>query len=97
MQDLRAANGSEIPSAKAKEAMSDEILVPLLVSRDIVQRPIIGFNAIVEMLINIEDKIQLSESIVMRRNSLRLGSGKAEVLLNLTQGATNENVVQGEK
>lgn len=51
---MRAANGLEIPfegwvpisfslcEPKAKEEKSDEILVPVLVSRDIIQRPIIG-------------------------------------------------------
>lgn len=100
--DLRAVDGSEIPfegcvpvsfslcDPKAKEAKSDEILVPVLVTRDIVQRPIIGFNVIEEMLINTENQVQPSESIALLRNSLRLGSGKAEALLNLIQGATNE-------
>lgn len=75
--DLRAANGSEIPfegwvpvsfslcDPKAKEAKSDEILVPVLVSRDIVQQPIIGFKAIEEMLINTENKVQPSESFAL--------------------------------
>ena len=102
--DLRAANGTEIPfqgwvpvsfslcDPKAKQAKSDEVLVPVLVSRDILQRPIIGFNAIEEMLINREDQAQPSESIALLRNSLKLGSGKAEVLLNVIQGTTNENV-----
>lgn len=102
--DLRAANGTEIPfqgwvpvsftlcDPKAKQAKSDEILVLILVSRDILQRPIIGFNAIEEMLINREDQIQPSESIALLGNSLKLGSGKAEALLNVIQGATNENV-----
>ncbi len=100
--DLRAANGTEIPfqgwvlvsftlcDPKAKQAKSDEILVPVLVSRDILRKPIIGFNAIEEMLINREDQVQPSESIALLRNSLKLGSGKAEV--NVIQGATNENV-----
>lgn len=100
---MRAANGSEIPfegwvpisfslcEPKAKEEKSDEILVPVLVSRDIIQRPIIGFNFIEEMFINTENQVQPSESVALLRNSLRLGSGKAEALLNLIQGATNEN------
>lgn len=56
------------------------------------QRPIIGFNAFEEILRDREDQVQLSESVTLLRNSLRLGIGKAEVLLNLVQGATNENV-----
>lgn len=102
--DLRAANGSQIPfegwvpvsfslcDSNVKEAKSDEILVPVLVSRDTIQRPIIGFNVIEEMLIHRENQIQPSESLALLRNSLRLGSGKAEALLNLIQEATNENV-----
>merc|ERR1712035_111064 len=44
------------------------------------------------MLINREDQAQPSESIALLRNSLKLGSGKAEALLNVIQGTTNENV-----
>ena len=99
--NLRAANGSEIPfqgwvevslSLCAKTAKSDEIIVPVLVSRDIIQRPIIGFNAIEEIMRYREDQVQPSERVALLRHSLRLGSGKAEALLNLIQGATNENV-----
>lgn len=102
--DLRAANGSEIPfqgwvevnlslyDPKTKTPGSDEILVPVLVSRDIIQRPIIGFNAIEEIMRDREDQVQPSDRVALLRNSLRLGTGKAEALLNLIQGATNENV-----
>ena len=72
--------------------MSDKILVPVLVSKDIVQRPIIGFNAIVEMLSSKNDQVQLRDNVAVLRNSLRLGLGKVEALLNVIQGATNENV-----
>ena len=74
-----------------RPAKSDEILVPVLVSKDIPQLPIIGFNVIEEMLINTENQVQPSVSVALLRNSLRLGSGKADALLNLIQGATNEN------
>lgn len=101
--DLRAAKGSEILfegwvpvsfslcDPKAKEAKSDEILVPVLVSRHSMQQPIIGFNVIKEMLINTENQVQPSESTALLRNSLKLASGKAETLLNLIQEATNQN------
>lgn len=56
------------------------------------QRPIIGFNVIEEMLVNREDQVQESETVALGRNSLRLGSEKAEILLNLIQGATHETV-----
>lgn len=107
--DLRAANGSEIPfqgwvevslslcNPKAKTTRSDEILVPVLVSRDIVQKPIIGFNAIEELMREREDQGQPSERVVLLRNSLRLGSGKAEALLNLIQGVTSENATYAVK
>lgn len=39
-----------------------------------------------------ENQVQPSEIAALFRNSLRLGSGKAEVLLNLIQEATNDNV-----
>lgn len=102
--DLKLATGSEnsfqgwvevhlsLCDPKARTTGSDEIVVPLLVSRDIVQRPIIGFNAIEEIMRDREDQVQLNESVTLLRNSLRLGIGKAYVLLNLVQGATNENV-----
>lgn len=107
--DLRAANGSEIPfqgwvevslslcNPKAKTTRSYEILVPVLVSRDIVQKPIIGFNAIEELMREREDQGQPSERVVLLRNSLRLGSGKAEALLNLIQGVTSENATYAVK
>lgn len=93
--DLRAANGSEIPfqewvetnlslyDQKMKTLGSDEILVPVLVSRDIVQRPIIGFKAIEEIMRDREDQVQPSDRVALLRNSLRLGTGKVEALLNL--------------
>lgn len=102
--DVRAANGSEIPfqgwvpvsfslcDPKAKAAVSDNILVPVLVSKDIAQRPIIGFNAIVEMLASKNDQVQPSDNIAVLRNSLRIGSGKVGALLNVIQGATNDDV-----
>lgn len=102
--NLRAANGSEIPfqvwievnlslyDPRTKTSGSNEILVPVLVSRDIVQRPIVGFNAIEEMMRDREDQVQPSDRVALLRNSLRLGTGKPEALLNLGQGATNENV-----
>lgn len=95
--NVRAANGSEIPSkgwievklslndAKTKTSGSDEILVPVLVSRDIAQRPIIVFNAIEEIMKNREDQIRPSDRLTLLRNSLRLGTGKVEALLNLIQ------------
>lgn len=101
--NLRAANGSEIPfkgwvevklslyDPKTKTSGSDEILVPLLVSKDIAQRPIIGFNAIEEIMRDREDQVQPSDRLTLLRNSLRLGTGKAEALLNLIQGTTNED------
>lgn len=103
--DLRAANGSEIPfqgwvevslslcDPKGKTTTkSEEVIVPVLVSREIVQKPILGFNAIEEMIREGEDQVQPSERVALLRQSLRLGSGKAEALLNLIQGATNEHV-----
>lgn len=56
------------------------------------QRPIIGFNVIEEILNSRENQVQPSESIALLRNSLKLGSGKAEALLNLIHRATKENV-----
>lgn len=103
MLNLRAANGSEIPfegwvevklslyDPKTKTSGSDEILVPVLVSKDIAQRPIIGFNAIEEIMRDREDQVQPSDRLTLLRNSLRLGTGKAEALLNLIQGTTNED------
>lgn len=76
---------------KTKTSGSDEILVPVLVSKDIVQRPIIGFNAIEEIMRDREDQVQPSDRLTLLRNSLRLGTGKAEALLNLIQGTTNED------
>lgn len=37
-------------------------------------------------------QVQPSEKVALLRQSLRLGSGKAKALLNLIQGATNDNV-----
>ena len=60
--DLRTANGSKIPfqgwvevslnlcDPKGQTSESDEVIVPVLVSSNVVQRLIIGFNAIVEIM-----------------------------------------------
>ncbi len=84
--DLRAANGSEIPfqgwveisfslyDSKAKTTGSDEVLVTVLVRRQIAQRPIIGYNAIEEILTGGEDQSQPGERLTLLRNSFRLGT-----------------------
>lgn len=60
-------------------------------SKDIAQRPIIGFNAIENIMRDREDQVQPSDRLTLLRNSLRLGTGRAEALLNLIQGTTNED------
>lgn len=98
--DLRAVNGSEIPfqgwvevrlslcDPKGKAAAQDEVLVPILVSRDIMQKPIIGFNAIEELIK--QNPTQSSDSVSLLRSSLKVGAGKAEALLNLIHTVTSE-------
>lgn len=99
--DLRAVNGSEIPfqgwvevnlslcDPKGKATGSDEVLVPVLVSRDIMQKPIIGFNAIEELIR--QNPTQSSDRVALLRSSLKVGSGKAVALLHLIQAATTES------
>lgn len=101
--DFRAANGPDIPfngwhevtlslyDPKAKIPGSDDILVLVLVSRDVVQKTIIGFNAIEEMMKSEVNYAQPSDRVGLLRNSLRLGLGKAQTLLSLIQEATCES------
>ncbi|XP_070410184.1 uncharacterized protein [Nothobranchius furzeri] len=100
--DLRAVNGSEVHfqgwvevslslcDPKGKTSAQDEVLVPILISRDVMQKPIIGFNAIEELIKR--DTTQSSESVSLLRNSLRVGSGKAGALLNLIHTSSSETV-----
>lgn len=60
--DLRAVNGSEVPfqgwvevslslcDSRGKAVAQNEVRVPILVSQDVMQKPIIGFNAIEELI-----------------------------------------------
>lgn len=100
--NLRAANGTEIPfqgwvevslsllEPKAKLASCTELLVPILVSKDLIDRPIIGFNAIEQMMKSndSDSHTEFTDNVRILRNSLRLGKGKAETLLNLIQNGT---------
>uniref|UniRef100_A0A669DWJ2 ribonuclease H n=1 Tax=Oreochromis niloticus TaxID=8128 RepID=A0A669DWJ2_ORENI len=100
--DLRAVNGSEVPfqgwvevslslcDPRGKAVAQNEVRVPILVSQDVMQKPIIGFNAIEELIK--KDTTQSSESLFLLRNSLRVGSSKAEALLNLIHTASSEIV-----
>lgn len=97
--DLRAANGSDqgwikvhlsLYDPKGKTTGSDEVLVPVLVSHDIMQKPIIGFNAIEEIT---HGQCQASDRVALLRNSLRVEMGKVEALLNLIQTTTCDNVI----
>lgn len=98
--DLRAVNGSEIAfqgwvevslslsDPKGKVLAQDEVLVPILVSHDVVQKSIIGFNAIEELLK--QNPTQHTDQVLLLGNSLKVGSGKAEALLNLIHTAASE-------
>lgn len=100
--DLRAVNGSEVPfqgwvevslslcDPRGKAVAQNEVRVPILVSHDVVQKPIVGFNAIEELIE--KDTTQSSESLSLLRNSLRVGSNKAEALLNLIHTTSSEIV-----
>lgn len=100
--DLRAVNGSEIPfqgwvevslslcDPKGNAAAENVVLVPFLVRRDIMQKPIIGFNAIEELIK--QDSTESSGRVALLRSSLKVGAGKAEALLNLIHTGTSETV-----
>lgn len=100
--DLRAVNGSEIPfqgwvevglslcDPKGNAAAENDVLVPFLVGCDIMQKPIIGFNAIEELIKR--DPTESGDRVALIRSSLKVGAGKAEALLNLIHTGTSETV-----
>lgn len=100
---LRAVNRSEVPfqgwlefyislcDPTGKAVAQDEVRVPILVSRDVIKKPIVRFNATEELIKTVTT--QSSESVPLLRNSLRVGSVKAEALLNLIHTARGEIVI----
>ena len=57
---------------------SDEVIVPVLVSSDIVQRPMIEFNAIVEIMRDKKVQVQPSEKVFKKYSLTKARFRKAD-------------------